>query len=284
MPASGIGRAAELLTGSRLAKMEGAAASRITNSARHNASAERIFKDAFHGGVPAEKKFVRESYRTGVTHAGADRAMRAADVERKAVKGARQTALGAGLAGAGALALGSQMGGSHEKTATTMEATPSMFQSMTGATGHMGEKSLMDAAARSVAPASERAAGAVAKSPLLSTRAKVIGGVGLAGLGAGMALAHHRHKEAALKEAFGAGFGTALMSGLKGMKNFAGTAGKSIAAAGRAGGMQAAGQAAMNAGRSGLMRAGQFVAQNPGAGAALVAAPALAAGYAAGRQ
>jgi len=89
-----------------------------------------------------------------------------------------------------------------------------------------------------------------------------------------------RKKEAQIKEAFGA----AMMQGLKGMGQFAGAAGKSVANAARGGGMQAAGQAAATAGRAGMHRAGQFIQQNPMAGAALVAAPTAAVGYAAGRQ
>ena len=83
-----------------------------------------------------------------------------------------------------------------------------------------------------------------------------------------------------VKEAFGA----AVLQGLKGMGQFAQTAGKSVVNAARTGGAGAAAQAAGNAGRAGMARAGNFISQNPGAGAALVAAPAMAAGYAAGRQ
>jgi hypothetical protein len=86
-------------------------------------------------------------------------------------------------------------------------------------------------------------------------------------------------KEARVKEAFGA----ALLQGLKGMGQFATSGAKTLQAAHAAGGMGAVGQAAKTLGGQGVARAGKFIAQNPGAGAAMVAAPAVAAGYAVGR-
>lgn len=208
--AKGLGRAVQLMTGSRARALEGQATNRMGTSVRNNLLSNRLAHEGVFGGsLHAIHDSVSAGAKNRAAHLSAGRATRAAAAERAAVSNARRTAT-AGVAGLG--------------------------------------------------------------------------------VGTGLGMSAHKDKEASaeelarIKEAFGAGFGTALMSGLKGMKNFAGMAGKSIATAARTGGASAAGQAAMNAGRSGLMRAGQFVAQNPGAGAALVAAPALAAGYAAGRQ
>lgn len=137
-------------------------------------------------------------------------------------------------------------------------------------------------------PGAPSAAGAPKSSgskKALTGAGLVAGGAGVGAIGAGMA---SKDKAASViltperEEQIKAAFSGALMAGLKGMKSFAGTAGKSIAGAAQTGGARAAGQAAMNAGRAGAVRAGNFISKNPAAGAALVAAPAAAAGYAAG--
>ena len=87
-------------------------------------------------------------------------------------------------------------------------------------------------------------------------------------------------RELQIKEAFGA----AMLQGLKGMGQFAVGAGKMVGGAAKAGGLKAGMSAAGQAGRLGMQQAGNFIRQNPGASAALVAAPAAAVGYAAGRQ
>lgn len=87
-------------------------------------------------------------------------------------------------------------------------------------------------------------------------------------------------KTASTKEAFGG----AVLQGLKGMGQFAVGAGRHVAGAAKAGGLQGGLQAAGQAGRLGMQQAGAFARQNPGATAALVAAPAAGVGYAAGRQ
>lgn len=263
----------QLLTGSRLKGLEGQAVAREGTAFRHRNSANKIFRRSFEGGPARDMDFVRESFRTGAVKGSAERAARAAGAEREAVQGARGLAAKAGVVGAAGVAGGAALSHGGDKTASTLPVSTSMLEAVTGRNG----AETMARVAKLSEPVLELTHRA-AKSGL-STGSKVIGGAAAAGIASGAALAHHRHKEAARKLAFGA----ALMAGLKGIGQFAGTAAKGIQAAGKAGGLAAAGTAAKGFGQQGLRQAGSFIAKNPGAGAALVAAPAVAAGYAAGR-
>lgn len=283
--ASGIQRGLQLLTGSRARALEGQAASRGKVLARNAATGDKVFKETvFHDlgqrAIPmasavgdAKASRLVHASEVGISGArkGGARASRAAAAERSEVGQMRKTvgeaALGVGAgAGAGALAT--------HKSASAVQ----------------GLADTVAAGSKKIRAVTEAVQSKVVKNntPLLTARQKLVGGAVGTGLGLGALAGHHEHKTAGLsaereqqiKEAFGA----AMLQGIKGIGQFAGVAGKSIAGAAKAGGAAAAGQAAMNAGRSGLMRAGNFVAKNPMAGAALVAAPALAAGYAAGRQ
>jgi hypothetical protein len=257
--ATGIRRGFQLVTGSRARAMG-------REAAGYNASAQKNFKDFVATGKGQhEQDFMK--------HHQATRATRAAEaVERQAVGKARKdvgtAAIGVGTGGlVGGAALSD-----HQKTAGVVNE-----MAATVAAGTKTMRKSIEATARS-------------GKPMLSRNSKLVGGGTAVGLGgAGIATAGDDkpkvaslspEREQQIKEAFG----SALMAGLKGAGQFAQTAAKGIAGAGRAGGVQAAGQAAANAGRAGMHRAGNFIAQNPGAGAAMVAAPALAAGYAAGRQ
>ena len=286
VPKKGLGRALQLLSGSgdRIAALEAQAASRAGTSARHNATSNRIFRqtfdDAVHGAkVPpgtGEKSFVRSSYRNHDAYRSAGRARAAADAERAAVGEARGLAakatVGAGLGVGGGALLAHHDAKTAGTIRTILDRTGAELPSMGLGTGTLARLADRMSNPEPVLELTRE----VSRKPLLSRGTKVIGGTTIAGLGAGVGLAHgSRTKEA---------FGAALMAGAKGVGRFLGAAGKSIAGAAQTGGVQAAGQAAMNAGRSGAMRAGQFIGQNPAAGAALVAAPALAAGYAASRQ
>lgn len=253
-PASGIRRGVQLFTGSRARALG-------SQAVGHNAQAQNSFKQyVATGRGHHEQDFMK--------HHTATRAARAAEeTERKGVSAMRKDVGTVALAGGGT-ALGAAAATSGDKTAGVVDQL--------GSTVAQGTKKIRD---------SVKATQAAGK-PVMSRHAKLVtggiaaGGIGGIALGGDKTAAISPEREQQIKEAFGA----ALMSGLKGLKSFAGTAGRSIGQAAQAGGAQAAGQAAMNAGRSGLMRAGNFIAQNPGAGAAMVAAPALAAGYAAGRQ
>lgn len=293
-PASGLRRGLQLLTGSRAKALERQAVSRAGAADRNRGLTNRILREGVFSpdsgqaheiaGGSAHKRLVS-------SRASSKRTTRAATAERAAVSAARDDALkgvlgaGAGV-GAGAAALGRET-----KTASAAAATVASGKRLVSAAKKslsapartavtVPDAPISEVVSKTLAPAAERAS-----KPLLSRSTKVIGGAVLGGAAVGGAL--QRRKQAGIlvpaaqvKEAFGG----ALMAGLKGIGQFAGTAAKSIGTAGKAGGLQAAGQAAANAGRSGLHRAGNFISQNPGAGSALVAAPALAAGYAAGRE
>lgn len=270
-------RGAQLLTGSRARALESQAANRGQSLARSAKASDRTMRAAVMGGDDVSEAVAQKTIRAGNratmgAMAGQSRATRAAGKERAAVGAARKDALmaagGLGLGGgAGAVALG------QRKTAGAVDTL--------GATVAAGSQKIRQA--------TQAVQKQVVKNnqPMLSKAQKLVGGGAVVGLAGGAAMGGHKkqaalspEREEQIKEAFGA----AVLQGLKGVKNFAQTAGKSIAGAAQAGGAGAAGQAALNAGRSGMMRAGNFIAQNPGAGAAMVAAPALAAGYAAGRQ
>lgn len=283
LPKKGIGRVLQLLGGSgdRIAALEGQVASRAGTSARHNAASNRLFHQSFERGVagPAaeDANTVRSIFRNRNAYSSANRAKAALETEHQAVRTARKSAVGAGLgAGAGAL-----LAHHDAKTASTMKT----IQEVTGVSlpsMEVGAETLKRLAYRARHPKTLELVAEEAK-PLLSRQAKTVGGASLAGVGAGAGAALAL-RDGHSKHAFGGPLGGALMAGAKGAGRFLGAAGKSIGAAAQAGGAQAAGHAALNAGRAGVMRAGNFIAQNPIAGSALVAAPALAAGYAAGRQ
>lgn len=280
-----LGRGLQLLTGSRARALEGQAANRGKVLARNTATGSRVAREATfgtptHSYTDAVGNRAIHASEVGIQGAkrGIGRATREAAAERTAVGGARKDLAkavvgGAAGVGAGRLALGgNKTAGVAAGVARGLEATVAAgSQKIRSAT-----KVVQDQVAKN-------------NTPLLSRNQKLLGGGVAAGVGLG-ALARKKppEKTASLSaervEEIKLAFGAALMQGLKGMGSFAGTAAKSIGAAGKAGGVQAAGQAALNAGRSGAMRAGNFMAQHPGAGAALVAAPAMAAGYAAGRQ
>ncbi len=263
-----IMRGAQLLTGSRARALESQAANRGQALARNVGTANRVERAAVFGDVPegvAQRAF-RNSNRSVATAQGSQlRSTRAAAQERAAVSSARKDAMAAlgstAVVGGGAMALG----GRHKMANAALDATV--------AAGSQAIRKTTNAIQKQVVRNN---------TPLLTGRQKLMAGGAAVGLGGGAMMAHHSKQAGVLlsKEAFGA----AMLQGIKGIGQFAQTAGKGILNAGKAGGMQAAGQAAMNAGRSGLMRAGNYIAQNPGAGAALVAAPAMAVGYAAGRQ
>lgn len=264
-----IGRGLQLLTGSRARALESQAANRGQALARNVASSNRTMKAAvFDSGVSEGKaqRALRSGERAVQTaRGGQQRAARLATQERAAVQNARSNAMAAAGAlgvGAGGVTLArNKMAGVADGLAATVAAGSQKIRQATSAVQKQVVKN---------------------NTPLLSQRQKLMAGGLAAGVGAGALMSRGQRKTAGEleKDAFGA----AVMQGIKGIGQFAQTAGKGIMAAGKSGGLHAAGQAAGNAGRAGLMRAGNFIAQNPGAGAALVAAPAAAVGYAAGRQ
>lgn len=84
----------------------------------------------------------------------------------------------------------------------------------------------------------------------------------------------------AVKEA---GLGGTIWQGLKGMGQFAAQAAPRLATAAEKGGVGGLMTSAKRVGTQGLQQAGKFISANPAAGAAMIAAPAAAAGYAASR-
>jgi hypothetical protein len=284
MQASGLRRGVQLLTGSRARALEGQAARHVGEVATARTGANEAMRNAVFGakgGVESERAAGYAS--RGLQDAIARSSMSGdlAARERAAVGQARTLGQRAALAGGGGLAAG--VAGHRALDGKTASTIPTISAHTINDTVHAGAQTL-GRIARNSAPV---AAAAPAARAGLTSAQKIVAGTGAAGLGIGaLAGGHHPQKTAMLledpriKEAF---LG-ALGAGLKGMGQFAQTAGKGILAAGKAGGMGAAGQAAANAGRAGVMRAGEFIAKNPMAGAAMVAAPAAAVGYAAGRQ
>jgi hypothetical protein len=271
--ASGIRRVGQLLTGSRAQALEERAASLGGAKSRNLATNRRILHNGVFNATPATARTgeinVQKSHNLFRASAGAaDRAQRVAGTERAAVSNARRQAVGAAGIGAAGIGVGHMIGSGlgQDKQASSID---SMAKTVNDSPiGNIIHKAVGGAAA----PVARRAI-----SP-----GKILGGAGAVGLGLGVGEgALHHQKQAGIGDGVAA-LGKTMFQGVKGMGRFGATAAKSIGSAARLGGVEAAGQAAMTAGRSGLMRAGNYIAQNPGAGAALVAAPALAAGYAAG--
>jgi hypothetical protein len=289
MPASGLRRGVQLLTGSRARALEGQAARHVGEVAAARAGTnEAMHKAVFGLGSGVEHEQAAQHAHQGLRDA-LQRSSMSGDLaarERTAVGHARTLGQHAALAGGAGMAVG--VGGHRalDKAASTIQTISAHTIPTIAGTAHAGAGTLQRIARNSI-PAAAPAAAAATRAPL-SAAQKIIAGTGAAGLVGGAALGGHHHpqktamllEDPRVKEAF---LG-ALGAGLKGMGQFAQTAGKGILAAGKAGGIGAAGQAAANAGRAGLMQAGNFIAKNPMAGAAMVAAPAAAVGYAAGRQ